>query len=351
MPRIGYVPYSESFSHPGDCRRFAGYAAFRGIPFEVARLDEKYDLIILSERADISMWCDYPHGKIVYDFIDSYLAIPYGDIKGCLRGTAKFVSRQHARLQFSYWETIRNMCRRSDAVVCTTEMQQSYILPYCGNTHVVLDMHDSVVSDVKKDYKAGPPFKLVWEGLPWNISQLKIIREVLCYLNQHYQVELHLVTDLVGYRFLGEFWKMSSTKAAQQIFDRAKVHEWNKETCTKIISQYDVAVIPIDLLDPLVAGKPENKLMLLWRVGMPVVTSATPAYVRAMDEAGLSLACKNDYEWISALEKLLLDEEARRAAGEKGREFVNQNHNKNQLVEKWDCVFQTIGFDLAAKNK
>jgi len=348
MPRIGYVPYSESFSHPGDCRRFAGYAAFRNFPIEVAHFGEKYDLVVLSERADVSLWCDYVHGKVVYDFIDSYLAIPHEDIKGCLRGIAKFVSGQHSRLQFNYWETIRNMCRRADAVVCTTEMQRSLILPNCGNAHVVLDMHDSVVSEIKRDYNVRSPFKLVWEGLPGNISQLKEIQEVLCYLDDQYRIELHLVTDLVGYRFLGNLWEVSSTKAAQQIFSRVKVHEWNRETCARIIGQCDVAVIPINLLDPLVAGKPENKLLLLWRMGMPVVTSATPAYLSAMRDAGLSLACKDGSEWINVLDKLLLNEDARSIAGIKGREFVNKNHSKDQLVEKWDGVFRSVGFDFEA---
>ena len=57
-------------------------------------------------------------------------------------------------------------------------------------------------------------------------------------------------------------------------------------------------------------GKPENKLGLLWRMGMPVVTSATPAYTRAMNEAGQSLTCKDDAEWMSKLENLILDEQA-----------------------------------------
>jgi glycosyltransferase involved in cell wall biosynthesis len=350
MPRIGYAPYSESFSHPGDCRRFAGYAVFRELPFEVAHLDEKYDLVVLSERADISKWCNYPHGMIVYDFIDSYLSIPYNDTKGCLRGTAKFITGQHARLEFSYWETIRNMCRRSDAVVCTTQTQRSLILPYCETVHIILDLHNSVVNEVKREYTAASPFKLVWEGLPSNISQLGIIKDVLYYLDERYPVELHLVTDLVGYRFLGNFWKMSSTKVAQQIFDRIKIHEWKKETCARIISQCDVAVIPIDLEDPFVAGKPENKLLFLWRMGMPVVTSATSAYVNAMDGAGLALACKDSSEWISMLEAIFLSEDARRVAGEKGKEYVNRNHNHNQLIEKWDRVFQSIGYDFTTDN-
>ena len=345
-PKIGYVPLSGDFSQPGDYRRFVGYAKFRGIQIEIAKVDEKYDLVVLSQGADISTWCDYPNGKVVYDFTDSYLSIPYSDMKGCLRGAAKFASRQHARLRFNYWETIRNMCHRSDAVVCTSEMQRSQILPYCNNTHIVLDMHDSLKAAVKSEYKASAPYKLVWEGLPTNISQLAVIGDVLCYLNERYQVELHLVTDLVGYRWLNKFWAESSTEAAKKIFNRIIVHKWDKETCASIISQFDVAVIPIDLSDPMVTGKPENKLLLLWRMGMPVVTSATPAYVRTMREAGLSLFCKNSSEWVNEIEKLLLNEGCRRDTGRKGLDYVTKYHSKDKLIEKWDHIFQSVGFDF-----
>ncbi len=351
MPKIGYVPLSGDFSHPGDCRRFAGYAAFRGLSIEIAKVDEKYDLVVISQGADISTWCNYPSGKIVYDFIDSYLSIPYSNVKGCLRGTAKFISQQHAKLEFNYWETIRNMCRRSDAVICTTETQRFKIQPYCVNTHIVLDMHDSVKTIVKSDYRASEPYKLVWEGVPGTISQLAVIRDVLYDLNERFQVELHLVTDLVGYSWLNKFWAESSVKKAKKIFEHVVVHEWNKETCASIISQCDVAIIPINLSDPMVAGKPENKLLLLWRMGMPVVTSATPAYVRTMGEAGLSLSCKNSSTWVKKVEKLLLSEESRRESGEKGYEYVTNYHSKDKLVEKWDSIFQSIGFDFTPMKK
>src|SRR6266852_1117576 len=128
-PSIGYVPCSASSTHPGDYRRFAGYADARGLSFEIARREKTYDLVVLTELADISIWRDYPGGKIAYDLIDSYLAIPRTDVKGCLRGIAKFASGQHRQLQLNYWEAIRNMCRRSDAVICATELQRSHILP------------------------------------------------------------------------------------------------------------------------------------------------------------------------------------------------------------------------------
>ncbi len=74
-PRIGYAPFSSSLTHPGDRRRFPAYAKARGIPFELARPDENYDLVVLTELADISVWPNYRGGKIIYDCIDLYLLI------------------------------------------------------------------------------------------------------------------------------------------------------------------------------------------------------------------------------------------------------------------------------------
>ena len=348
-PKIGYVPHRTSFAHPGDYGRFAGYARSRGLSFEVARGKERYDLVVLTEWADISMWRDYPYGKIVYDLVNSYLAIPRTDVKGWLRGIAKFVSRQHRQLQLSYWEAIRNMCRRSDAVVCTTDVQRSYVLPYCQNVHVVLDTHNALVKEVKKDYKSNTPFKLLWVGMPSNIHHLGMIGGVVHELGRRHQIELHAVTGLEGFLFLDKYWKVSSTKILQRIFDRTKVHAWDEDTCAKIITECDVAIIPIDMQDALGVGKPENKLILLWRMGMPVVTSATPAYARAMNGAGMSLTCKDDAEWVTALENLLLDEGARRSAGERGRRYAHERFSEDEILGQWDGVFRSIGFDFSPK--
>jgi len=349
-PRVGYVPYSTTLAHPGDYRRFAGYAKSRKLSYEVAHPDRKYDLVVLTEWADISIWRNYPHGKIVYDFVDSYLAIPRTDIRGCLRGIAKFISRQHRQLQLSYWEAIRNMCRRSDAVVCTTEDQRSLILPFCDNVHVVLDAHDAVASQVKKDYGLSDPVKLVWEGLPSNISQLGTIRRVLRELGRRYRIELNVVTDLEGALFLGKFWKVQSAAVVRRIFDRTRMHAWDKNTFAGVITGCDIAVIPIDVRNPVAAGKPQNKLLLLWRMGMPVVTSATAAYSRAMNEAGQALTCKDDAEWLTNLERLILDEEARRYAGESGRAYAAGRFGEARTYDQWDAVFRSVGLDFAVAS-
>jgi glycosyltransferase involved in cell wall biosynthesis len=345
FPRVGYVPYSNTLEHPGDRRRFVAYAREKNLPFELARPEERYDVVVLSELADISIWCRYPHGKIVYDFINSYLAIPRTNIRQWLRGPVWFAMGRHRRLRLDYWRALQDMCRRADAVVCTTKEQQLALQKYCTNVHRVLDVHSSVVQGSKENYSCSKPFNLVWEGLPSNIPQLMQIRNVLREISSRCPLILNIVTDPSQPRLLGGFGRMQSIDLARQVFDAVIVHLWHESTCSQIVQRCDLAVIPIDLDDPLVSGKPENKLLLLWRMGMPVVTSATPAYQRAMDGAGLGhLACRNEDDWSTCLEQLIGDETMRRDAGQRGQALAETEYGDKVLFNQWDKVFESLGF-------
>jgi glycosyltransferase involved in cell wall biosynthesis len=333
---------------PGDRRRFVAYARARNLPFELARPKERYDIVVLSELADISVWCDYPYGKVVYDLIDSYLAIPRTDWKQMLRGPVWFVTGRHKRFRFDYKETIEAMCRRADAVICTTQEQKHDIEAFCPNVHIVLDIHDTVVRAVKHDYSAVRPFNLVWEGLPSNIPQLESVSEVLRTVARNRPVILNIVSDPDRPRLLGRFGRIRSIEAARKIFENIRFHHWDETTCSNIIAGCDTAIIPINLDDPFTAGKPENKLLLLWRMGLPVVASAIQSYSRAFAAVGMPhLACKTSDDWIAALERLITDENERRRAGQEGRAFAEQNWNRTRLLSLWDNVFMSLGNDMA----
>ncbi len=340
--KIGYVPYSPAFDAPGDRRRFVNYARQRGLDFEIADPAKSYDVVVLSERADLSVWSRYNKGRLIYDLIDSYLAIPRTNWKGRLRGLAKFVARQSRYLQLDHWKAIEAMCRRADAVVCTTDEQRADIAPHCANVHIVLDIHSMVTRTRKQDYAAHRPLRLVWEGLPQTLPSLAVIAPVLETLRQRFPLELHLVTDLEYRRYLGRYGKADTLQTAQGIFPEVRLHAWNETTCAEIISSCDVAVIPLDSSDPFVTGKPENKLLLLWRLGMPTVVSATPAYRRAMSVAGIDLACANADEWERVLAQLAQDETVRRQAGETGCRFAETRHSEAQTLARWDAVFHSL---------
>jgi len=340
--RIGYVPYSRSLDRPGDCRRFPFYASKRGIKFEIADPEKEYDIVILSECADISIWSRYPKGKLVYDLIDSYLAIPRTDLKGWLRGSLKFLSGQSRFLQINHWKAIESMCIRADAVVCSTEEQRKIILRFCPNVHIILDAHMNLTRTVKTHYHAGESFRLVWEGLPHTMRSLNLIRSVLNRLNGKYPIEIHIITDRKYFRWLGKYGKTDALNVAQKIFPNVSFHEWQESSVADIICSCDLAIIPLSLTDPFAQGKPENKLLLFWRLGMPVITSATPAYKRAMSAAGINLVAKDQDEWLSMIEKLLIDEKVRREAATAGMIYVSREFSESTILSRWDILFESL---------
>jgi len=342
--RIGYVPYNSALNQPGDRRRFCYYAKKRNVNFEIARPSEYYDVVIVTERGDLGVWSTYRKGdaKVVYDFIDSYFAVPRHDIKGLLRGLAKYIAKENRFLRLDYWKAIEDMCGRSDAVICTTEEQKEDITRFCGNVHIILDFHGDTVRNVKQNYSAGDVFNFVWEGLPHNIDSLYEIKDVLERLKGKHKIALNIVTDLEYYRYMGRYGRKSTTSLTRGLFDNAQLYEWNEKTCSSIITNCDMALIPVSLGDPFAYGKPENKLLLFWRMGMPAVVSATPAYSRAMQRCGLPMACRTKGEWLETLEKYINDKEARRQAGERGRAFADDLYSEENILARWDRVFTSI---------
>lgn len=347
QPRIGYVPYSSSFTKPGDRRRFVAYARARNLNFEVADPDERYDLVVLSETADLSVWPDYHHGKIVYDLIDSYLSVPRTNLAQLLRGSAWFMLGKHRRLRPDYLTSLRQMCKRADAAVCSTAEQSQVIHKYCRNVHIILDIHDMVVKDVKADYSVVDPIRLVWEGLPSNLPQLTQIVPILNELGEKHAFELHVVTDSARERLKGLLGEVDTRQYLERHFSRFVFHEWDERSCSKIVSACDIALIPIDLADPFVRGKPENKLLLLWRMGMPVIAAGTPAYQRAMAAVGTpQLACTSNDQWLAAFKYLFSSDEARREAASNGRLHAQTHHGPPMVLSRWDAMFTSLGFEF-----
>jgi hypothetical protein len=343
--RIGYAPCSSTLQAPGDRRRFCYYARKRNLSFERADPSEAYDVVVVSAAADISIWRRYQRGnaKIVYDLTDSYLAIPKLNPKGLLRGLAKYATRQNRHLLLSYAGGIREMCGRADAVICTTAEQRLDIIPSCDNVHIILDFQGSVARSTKTNYETGDVFNLVWEGLAGNVGTLHEVMGVLCELQEKRPIAIHAITNLSYGKYLnGRFAQRSTVDLARKMPIPLYLYAWNEQTCSTIACACDLAIIPIPLHDSLYAGKPENKLHLFWRMGMPTIVSATPAYSRAMKESGLSMACKTPQDWRGALDKYFASEEARRDAGQQGKEFVDRYYSEQAMLVRWDDVFSSI---------
>lgn len=342
--RIGYVPYRADCQAPGDRRRFAGWARKRGVAFEVADPGRRYDLVVVSNAADITLWARQPRNgtRIVYDLIDSYLSLPRTSLKALLRGPAKSLTREFRYPTLSYWAALAAMCRRADVVVCTTPEQQRDALAYCEQSPVILDLQGDDVRASKHEYAPHTPFALVWEGLPVNLTTLAAIAPVVRRLARRQPVRLNVVTDPEFFVYMRRFGLRSSLAIARRHFDDVVLHPWSADTLSRVATESDLAVIPIPAGDALAMGKPANKLLLFWRMGVPAVTSATPAYVRAMQAAGIPLTCATESEWETTLARCMSDEALRRDAAVRGRAWANSEHGDDAILAQWDHVVASL---------
>lgn len=353
LPKLcaGYVPCSADLRAPGDRRRFVHYARKRGLEFELADPARSYDLVFISASGDFSPWIEYPRSgaKLVFEMVDSYLAIPRFEPKALLRGLAKYATRQNRRLLLDYQAGLKRMCARADAVICSTEEQRAAILPFCRNVHPILDFQSEVVRARKTSFRAGVPFKFGWDGLPGNVAFFAEIREVLRKLAARYPLEIHAVTALEYGRYLkGKYGRQSTLDVAKRAGENIHLHAWEEATVAGILTSCDLGLIPVPLDQPINAGKPENKLLFFWRMGMPAVVSATPAYQRAMRGAGLDMCCRDLQDWEQVLERYMGDEKLREEAGRRGLQFVERDHNEERLLSSWDAVLESVGVAQAA---
>ena len=341
--RVGYAPYRADLSAPGDRRRFPHYARRRGIEFELAVPGRAYDLVVLSARADIARWVRAEPGtRVVFDLIDSYLAAGAGSTKDRLRGPAKWVTGELSRPVLSYRRAIAAMAGRADAVVCSTEEQRRDLLAFCGNVHVVLDFHAELCRPAPEPRAGEKSFHLVWEGLPQNLGPFRKLAPVLREFAEHRPVVLHVVTDPTYGRYLGRFPRVQTGPQLHRIFEPSRLYAWDLRTMPSIVSACDLAVIPLDDGDPLSVGKPENKLLLFWRLGVPALVSSSPAHLRAMAGAGLDMVCADQESWRENLHRLAADPAARRHAGTVGRRFAETQHGEEATLERWDRVMDSL---------
>ena len=128
----------------------------------------------------------------------------------------------------------------------------------------------------------------------------------------------------------------------RRVFEDIEVHEWSEESVAAVATGCDIAVIPLPLDRPLEAGKPENKLVSFWRMGLPTITSSTPAYTRTRRPPARTSTCADEGAWVDALLRLIDDDDARANAGTDGRNFAESHYDDEALASAWDRMFESL---------
>lgn len=344
--KFGYIPYQLGAQSPGDRRRFPAVAEKLGLDWECYRPEAHYDVLFVTSNADLTHFRRWPQErtKIVYDMVDSYLDVPDWEPKALIRGAGKWLFRKHRHFEVSYRKTVQAMCQRADLVVCSTPEQRTKIAEFNRNVHPILDFHEELGQKIVSAGQTST-INIFWEGLGLTASQFSLIAGVLRELSFEFSFRLHFVTDL-EYRPINTPWPTLSTRRMlKKMLGPIEFYlaEWNPTTIQAIAGVCDLGVIPLRLDKPLFRAKPENKLLIMWRLGLPTVVSSTPAYVRTMEAyGGPRWACQNEREWRDVLREALSNADSRKRAADLGAVYAEERYGVDALLGRWIAALETV---------
>ena len=346
MLKIGYSPNSNDLCHPADRRRIVYWAKKRGHEI-ILDLEKKHDVLVLSGRADFSKYnkTEQQTPRIL-DLVDGYLG-PEKFYKDFLRGFGKVITGQLSGPLKSYSEVIRISCQNASAVICETAEQALTIKPYCKNVFPILDFHEEFpFLEFKDRFTGKKSFNLLWEGLPYTINGLDLISKSLDIKQKSFELHLNAVTDLNFKFILGNFFNKKTSaklKNVNSTFGRNfQLIEWNIPNLIAAAKKSDLAILPLDPSGTLNPLKAENRLLIMWRLGLPTLTSHSKAYERVMKDIDFQGICYTQDDWKNKIIECTESTDLRKSAVEKGQQYIREKHSEKLLLEAWDKAIESI---------
>jgi hypothetical protein len=337
--KIGYYPLSYDLSHPGDRRRLGFWANRRGINLHV-NPESKMDLVIVSEKSDMFKISDrHKQTPIIYDLIDGYL-VSESNIKDSARAWAKFSTGEISKFELKYTNYVAKECELATSVICSTIEQSQMIHKFNPNVHVILDSHEEFPAS-SGDNSSTNDAPLLWEGMPFTLSAINRLKFSLQSLDQ---LKINLVTDLNYFRILGRYFPASTKglirKNLGRFESRVDLTPWSVTNLVESVKKSSMAILPINLDDPIQLYKAENRLLIMWRLGLPCLASPTLAYSRVMKQVESDLLCKTPEEWLKKITLLQSSSSLRKETIQMGQQYLSDFHSSKAILGKWDKAIE-----------
>jgi hypothetical protein len=345
--KVGYWPLSPNLQSAGDRRRLIFWAHARGHEV-ITDLSKKVDVIIASEKSDFASPI-FVHSKapIIFDLIDAYLS-PLNPIDDLARGLVKKVASQLSGRIKPFSSHVQDFCQIANAVICSSIEQEMLIKPHNSNTHIILDSHEEIPLLSKKDnaFKFHFDRRILWEGQPATIRGVQQLSSALSELTRTNSLQFNFVTDQSYFQFLGKYLKRSTLRLLETdlsgVFDRVSITPWTTTNLINCAEKSEIAMIPIDLSVPMQRLKPENRLLIMWRLGLPCLTSASPAYTRVALKAGTKTVCETPNDWLENFKNLLANPSFAHQEVLRGQNYLHENHTSTILLNKWDRAIESV---------
>ena len=214
--------------------------------------------------------------KIIYDFDDAIWVPNTSD-------TNKFFSflKMHT--------SVARLCGWAYKVSCGNKYLCNYAEQYNSNviynpTTIDTENYHNKIKVHSDEYK----FVLGWTGTHSTIRYLKEIVPVIEELEQEYDFELHVISD------------MNPNLSLRSLVYK----QWNKKTEIEDLLSFSVGIMPLSD-DPWANGKCGFKAIQYMALGIPALVSAVGVNSTIVDDGVNGFVCKTPKEWKRNLAKLI----------------------------------------------
>ena len=333
-------------SHPADRRRVAFWAKNRGHEI-ITDLTLPHDVVVISERADIGSWSRKNNGPPrIFDLIDGYLE-PMSTGNDLLRGYAKFATGQTTGSIRRFSKQVEKLCTSVQGVICSTPEQGSSISRFNSNVHSILDSHDEFpllpprISPISRKAIA-----LFWEGLPFTLSNLSIIEGALKVTDSCISLTLSVITDSNYPKYVGKYLSRDTSRYIQKTFPilspKINLIPWSPSGVKDSALTSDLGILPVSTNEPMNNYKAENRLLIMWRLGLPVLASPTKAYSRVFNSIGSDGICVDPQNWAWQIENFARNQESLMEQVRRGQEYLSEHHSREKLLQSWDAAIGSV---------
>lgn len=305
----------------------------------VASDSRDIDFVFISEGTDFLRASNSCGAPKVFDLIDGYLGTNSFP-NDLLRGSIKSFLRQHRTYPRPYSSIVAETCEKVDLVICSSEEQKTTIYPYNQNVHVILDNHSEFPFLKFNAYSQERKKVLFWEGTTFTLEGIERLLSTATL--QDFQV--NLVTDVKHPRLTGRFLNQSVVKRlAKNLPDTSyELTPWSLSNVIEKAKLSSTAILPVDTRDQLQVLKPENRLLIMFRLALPCFASNIPSYARVENNIGCRITCKSLQEWEYFVNKSVLDSAWAENQVNLGQRYLKENHSEEIIFDKWDKAIQTI---------
>ena len=340
--KVLFLPSSPDGLGAVDRRRFLAFqSAEKSFSFTFND-KEQYDLIFCAGSGDINLAIKLRQsGKpLIYDYANHYL-VEDNFYKNIFRPIYFSLHKRHKYCFKNFKNSIIRIIRNSDAVICSSHQQELYIKSKINyyNTTVLTDFFEFDFPFLFRrecDLKAENKNALFWEGQAENLINFKSINKMI-----FEKESMNLVTDL-SYR--DGLFRRSTKLYCDRIFKNYNLLNWNQSNVTHLSQKSDIAIIPIDTNIPIYYAKPENKVILMFLLGLPVITSSIPSYQNILCRTGISnLLINKDRCWGDAIHDLrMMSPKNKVDLKLRLRDFALRNYSTSILKTRWKSLFEKV---------